>query len=136
MAIQPPATEFTAPVVHCIQRGIGEADEGAGALDLGTVPAGSIIVGAGVIVATAFNGTSPIAQLGTAGDADGFGTNLILATVGNIVWDELATSNDLYSTSDVRIQVTVTATGNDSTAGYGIAYVSFMTKNNRLGRSS
>ena len=136
MAIQPPATDYAAPVVHCIQRGIGEADEGLGALDMGTLPAGSIVVGAGVIVATAWNGTSPIAQLGTSGDTDGFATNLALGTIGNIVWDELATSNDLYSTSDSRIQVTVSATGNDSTAGYGIAYVMFMTKNNRLGRSS
>jgi hypothetical protein len=136
MAIQPPATEYAAPLVHCLQRGIGEADEGVGALDLGTMPAGSIVVGAGIIVVTAFNGTTPIADLGTSGDTDGWGTDLALGTIGNIVWDELATSNDLYSTSDVRVQVVVSATGNDSTAGYGIAYVLFMTKQNRLGRSA
>lgn len=136
MAVQPPATEFTAPVVHCIQRGISEADEGLGALDIGTIPAYAIVVGAGIIVATAWNGTTPIADLGPSGDPDGWATDLALGTIGNIVWDELATSNDLYSTSEVRAQVTVSATGNDSTAGYGIAYVQFMTRNNRLGRSS
>ena len=136
MAIQPPATDYAAPVVHCLQRGIGEADEGLGALDLGTLPAGSIVVGAGVIVTTAWNGTTPILDIGTSDDTDGFATDLALGTIGNIVWDELATSNDLYSASAVRVQCVVSATGNDSSAGYGVAYVMFMTKNNRRGRSA
>lgn len=135
MAIQPPATEYAAPVVHCLQRGFSFADEGGGPLDLGTMPANSIVVGAGIIVATAHNGTTPIADLGTSSDDDGWGTDLALGTAGNIVWDELATSNDLYSTSAVRVIVTPSA-GVASTAGYSIAYVMFMTANNRLGRSS
>jgi len=129
------ATEFSAPVVHYLRRNVSEADEGGGALTVGVLPAGAIVVGAGIIVATAFNGTSPIVQIGTSGDADGFATNLALGTAGNIVWDELATSNDLYSTSEVTVTTTVTATGNDSTAGYGVVYVSFI-PNNGNGRSS
>ncbi len=135
MANYPPATEVGDVVVHCIRRNISEADEGVGALVIGTRPAKSIVVSAGIIVATAFNGTSPIAQIGPTADPDGFGTNLILATIGNIVWDELATSNDLYSTSEVTDTVTVTATGNDSTAGYGVAYVLYVL-NNGNGRTS
>ena len=57
------------------------------------------------------------------------------STIGNIVWDELATSNDLYSTSEVTDTVTVSATGNDSTAGYGVAYVLYVL-NNGNGRTS
>jgi hypothetical protein len=129
------ATEFSAPVVHYLRRNVSEADEGGGALTLGVLPAGAIVVGAGIIVSTAFNGTSPIVQIGTSGDTDGFATNLALGTIGNIVWDELATSNDLYSTSEVTVSCTVSATGNDSTAGYGIAYVSFI-PNNGNGRTS
>lgn len=129
------ATEFSAPVVHYLRRGVGEADEGAGALTVGVLPAGAIVVGAGIIVGTAFNGTSPIVQIGTSGDADGFATNLALGTIGNIVWDELATSNDLYSASEVTVTCTVTATGNDSTAGYGVVYVMFI-PNNGNGRAS
>ena len=130
-----PATEYHSPTVQFLRRDIGEADEGGGALNVGTLPARAIVVGAGVIVSTAFNGTSPIVQIGTSGDADGFATNLALGTIGNIVWDELATSNDLYSTSEVEVTCTVTATGNDSTAGYGSVYVMFIPYNGK-GRSS
>lgn len=121
-----PARLFHTQQVHYLRKLIGEADEGTGALTMGIVPAGSIIVGAGVIVSTAFNGTSPILQIGTSGDADGFATNLALGTIGNIVWDELATSNDLYSASEVTITCTVSATGNDSTAGVGHVYVTYI----------
>lgn len=115
--------------VHYLRRLIGEADEGTGALTVGVLPAGAIVVGAGVVVSTAFNGTSPILQIGTSGDADGFATNLALGTIGNIVWDELATSNDLYSASEVTITCTVSATGNDSTAGVGHVYVTYIPNN-------
>jgi hypothetical protein len=131
----PPATENYEQQVGWLRRNISEADEGGGALTMGVLPARSIVVGAGVIVATGFNGTSPILQIGTSGDGDGFATNLILATIGNIVWDELATSNDLYSTSEVTVSCTVSATGNDSTAGYGVVYVQYI-QDNGLGRSS
>ncbi len=129
------ATEMSVPCIHYLRRDIGEADEGGGALTVGVLPARAIVVTAGVIVSTAFNGTSPIVQIGTSGDADGFATNLALGTIGNIVWDELATSNDLYSTSEVTVTTTVTATGNDSTAGYGSVYVGFIPYNG-VGRAS
>lgn len=129
------ATEFSAPVVHYLRRNVSEADEGLGALTVGVLPAGAIVVISGIIVGTAFNGTSPIVQIGTSGDGDGFATNLALGTIGNIVWDELATSNDLYSTSQVTVTCTVSATGNDSTAGYGVVYVGFVPDNGN-GRAS
>ena len=66
------ATEFSAPVVHYLRRNVSEADEGLGALTVGVLPAGAIVVGSGIIVGTAFNGTSPIVQIGTSGDGDGF----------------------------------------------------------------
>jgi hypothetical protein len=125
-----PARQLHQPLVHYLRRTIGEADEGDGALTVGVLPAGAIVTGAGVIVSTAFNGTSPLAQIGTSGDADGFATNLALGTIGNIVWDELATSNDLYSASEVTVTVTVAATGNDSTAGVGHVYVTYIPANN------
>lgn len=130
-----PATSNYTQQVSWLRRNVSEADEGGGALTVGVLPAKAIVVGAGIIVATAFNGTSPIAQIGTSGDADGFATNLALGTAGNIVWDELATSNDLYSTSEVTVTTTISATGNDSTAGYGIVYVMYI-EDNGLGRAS
>jgi hypothetical protein len=129
------ATEMSVPCIHYLRRGVSEADEGLGALTVGVLPAGAIVVQAGIIVGTAFNGTSPIVDIGTSGDGDGFATDLALGTIGNIVWDELATSNDLYSTSEVTVTCTVSATGNDSTAGYGVVYVGFI-PNNGNGRAS
>jgi hypothetical protein len=126
---------MSVPCVHYLRRGVSEADEGLGALTVGVLPAGAIVVQAGIIVVTAFNGTSPIVDIGTSGDGDGFATDLALGTIGNIVWDELATSNDLYSASEVTVTCTVSATGNDSTAGYGVVYVGFI-PNNGNGRAS
>lgn len=111
--------------VHYIWRAISEADEGVGALTIGVVPANSLIVRAGIVVTTAFNGTTPIADLGQT-DGDGFATDLTLATAGNKVADEMATSDDIYSTSEITCTVTVSATGNDSTAGAGFAYVEYL----------
>ena len=119
----PPATENYEQQVGWLRRNISEADEGGGALTMGVLPARSIVVGAGVIVATGFNGTSPILQIGTSGDGDGFATNLILATIGNIVWAALATSNDPYSTSAVTVSCTASATGNDSPVGHAVVSV-------------
>ena len=109
--------------LHYITRAISEADEGAGALTIGVVPAKALIYDAGVVITTAFNGTSPVVVMGPSGDTDGWATAVAIATAGRKVADELATSDDLYSTSEVTCTVTVSATGNDSTAGAGFAYV-------------
>ena len=130
-----PATEMSVPCIHYLRRNISEADEGLGSLTLGVIPAKAIVVTAGVVVATGFNGTSPILDIGTSGDPDGYATNLVLATAGLIVWDELATSNDFYSTSETTIVCDVSATGNDSTAGYGVVFVGYI-PDNGLGRAS
>lgn len=130
-----PATEYHAPCIHYLRRNISEADEGVGALTVGKLPAKAIVISSGVVVATAFNGTSPLVDIGTSTDGDGFATDLALGTAGNIFDTESATSNDLYSTSEVTVTCTVSATGNDSTAGYGIVYVGFIPDNGN-GRNS
>lgn len=130
-----PATEMSVPCIHFLRRNISEADEGLGALTVGVIPAKAVVVTAGIIVTTVFNGTSPVADIGPVADPNGLATALVLSTAGNIVWDELATSNDFYSTSEQTIQVTVSATGNDSTAGYGVVYVGFI-PDNGVGRQS
>lgn len=100
-------------------------------LTMGVLPAGAIVVSAGVIVSEAFNaGTNNRLDMGTSGDTDGFATDLALGTIGNIVWDELATSNDLgpYA-SDTTIQIVVDVTGTAATTGIGSAYVMFIEDN-------
>lgn len=103
-----------------------EADEGGGAITIGILPPGAVVLRAGIVVTTAFNGTTPIADMGTSDDADGWATDISTATAGNIVADTTNASDDLYATQDVTATVTVSATGNDSTAGAGYAYVEYI----------
>jgi hypothetical protein len=100
-------------------------------LTMGVLPAGAIVIDAGVIVSEAFNaGTNNRLDMGTSGDTDGFATDLALGTIGNIVWDELATSNDLgpYA-SATTIQIVVDVTGTAATTGIGTAYVCYLPNN-------
>ena len=123
------ARQYPYQMVHYLRRDITYADTGV--LTVGIVPAGAIIVGAGVIVSVAFNAAgNDLLNLGTSGDPDGFATDLTLATIGNIVWDELATSNDLGPfTSDTTIVVEYTYTSTAPTAGAGSVYVLFIPDN-------
>ena len=94
---------------------------------IGVIPAGAIVINAGVIVTTAFNAaTTNVLDIGTSGDDDGFATDLALGTIGRIAADELATSNDLYSTSEVTLTATYAQTGTAATAGEGFVYVEFI----------
>lgn len=98
-----------------------------GTITLGVVPPGSIIVSAGVVISTAFNaGTTNVIDIGTTADPDGIATDLAGGTIGNIVADEFATSNDLYTTTDVTILASYAQTGTAATAGVGHVYVTFI----------
>lgn len=119
--------EYPQNLVHFLSKTVTFANAGT-TVTLGTLPEFACVVGAGIIVSTAFNGSSPTADLGTAADPDGFATALALGTIGNIVWDELATSNDLYSTSATTVSVTLSAMSGAS-AGVGHAYVQYVIPN-------
>jgi len=97
---------------------------------LGVIPPGSIIIGAGVVISTAFNAQSTnVIDIGTTADPDGLATDLAGGTIGLIVADELATSNDLYTTTDVTIVASYAQTGTAATAGVGHVYVQFIPPN-------
>lgn len=99
-----------------------------GTLTIGTIPAGAVIINAGVVVTTAFNaGTTNTLDIGTSADTDGFASAIALGTIGRIVADDMATSNDLYSTSEVTLQCVVTLSGTAATAGEGFVYVEYIT---------
>ena len=100
---------------------------GTGNIVLGVVPPGSIIVRAGVVISTAFNAaTTNVIDIGTNADPDGFATDLAAGTIGLIVADELATSNDLYTTTDVTIVCSYAQSGTAATAGVGHVFVEFI----------
>ena len=98
-----------------------------GTLTIGVIPAGAVVLEAGVVVTTAFNaGTTNTLDIGTSADTDGFASAIALGTIGRIVADDMATSNDLYSTSEVTLQCVVTLSGTAATAGEGFVYVRYM----------
>lgn len=96
-------------------------------LTLGVRPAGSLVLRGGVVVTEAFNaGTNNRLDIGTSADDDGFATDLALGTVGVIVADEMATSNDAYSATDQTITATVDVTGTAATTGAGYVWVEYI----------
>ncbi len=91
---------------------------------MGFVPGGSVIVGGGVVVQTAFDGTA-IVDIGTADDPDGFATDVAVSSAGVKAADELASSNDVTPSVDTEIVYSV-ANSAQMTAGVGFVYVEFM----------
>ena len=113
--------------VKYLAKSISWADGNAKVYTLGILPPRAAVIRAGVVVTTAFNsGTNNFLDIGTSGDDDGFATDLALGTVGVIVADEMATTNDAYSTSASTIIATVSLTGTQATTGAGVAWVEYI----------
>lgn len=113
--------------IQTLSKAISYADGASNVYTVGRLPAGALVLRAGIAVTTAFNaGTGNIADLGTSGDDDGFATDLALGTIGNIVADEMATTNDQYSTSETSFTCTLALTGTAATAGAGFAWCEFI----------
>lgn len=120
------AREFHTAQVHYLTKAFTYADDGS-TLTMGVRPAGSYVIRGGVIVTTAFNaGSTNVLDIGTSGDGDGFATDLALGTVGVIVADEMATTNDSYSATDETITCTVDLTGTAATTGAALAWVEYI----------
>jgi hypothetical protein len=118
------AREYATQQIHYLRKQITEADEGT-TVTVGTIPAGATIlrVISGVQVDVAFNGTSPIVDIGVSGTAERFGANLTLAAIAfvpNGVTDALNTM-----AADTTILAAVSATGNDSTAGVAQVIIAY-----------
>jgi len=113
-------------LTQVISRPIAFSDGASAVVTIGKLPAKAVVINAGVVVTTAFNaGSGNVLDIGTAADDDGFATDLALGTIGRIPADELATSNDLYSTDEVTVTATLALTGTAATAGAGIVFVEY-----------
>ena len=120
---------------HYLRKYFTFADRGL-TLDLGTMPPGHCVVDAGVVVIEVFNaGTNNRLDIGTEDDTDDFGTDLSLLTKGRIVGDEMATADNLYSTSAKKAQCVVDVTGTTPTTGIAIAYVEYFVVEGLVGSS-
>lgn len=126
------AQEYHTNQVHYLSKAISYTDNGT-AVTVGIIPAGAAVIRGGVVVTTAFNaGTSNVLDIGTSADDDGFATDLALGTIGVIVADEMATTNDSYVTSDTTITATVALSGTAASAGAGWVWVEYIIANRAL----
>ena len=121
-----PARNDGSQTVHYLRKKITYADSGA--VTVGVVPTNAIVLRGGVVVTTAFNAaTTNVLDIGTSSDDDGFATDLALGTVGVIVADEMATTDDMGPMSaDTTITATYAQTGTAATAGVGYVWIEYL----------
>jgi hypothetical protein len=123
------ARDIGLPVVQYVSKAITYLDRGT-EVTIGTIPAGSYIIGGGFHVTTAFTGTgTDLVDIGTDDDPDGFATDLDVSSKGYKVFDELATSDDLYCAADTVVTVSYADANTDAGAGAGVAIVQYITRN-------
>lgn len=128
------AKNYHTDQVHYLRKAISYTDDGT-TVSVGFVPEGALIVGAGVVVTTAFNGgtTNTVdigfrnAGDGTSDDTDDYATDLALGTVGVIVADAMATATG-YHAEGAEIVAPVVSTASAS-AGAGYVYVEYLALN-------
>ena len=122
------ARELAFQAVHYLRKRITWEDA-ATTVTIGTIPSGSVIIRGGVVVSTAFNGdTTNTLDIGTVADPNGLATVLALGTIGVIVADEMATTNDAYVTADTVINCAVVSTASAS-AGVGDVWIEYIPDN-------
>lgn len=127
IAVAPAAVHSVVPAVKCLRLAISYTDGATKNYLVGTIPAGSIVLRGMVVVTTAFNwGTNNLIDVGPAADPDGYATIMSLLTIGNIVFDEMATTNDQYVTVDTPIYAQMQCTGTAATTGAGFVIVEFV----------
>lgn len=133
MAVAKPPRQYHHQMVHFLRKSFTYVDDGS-ELDVGTIPAGSLIVSpmSGIQVSTAFDaGTGNVADMGTNGggsgasdDPDAFMTDGALGTVAFVPMDVSAAP--YLVTADTNITVSVALTGTAATAGEAEAIVCYI----------
>lgn len=122
-----PARNTGEQLIAYLRKPVSFTDGATTVVQVGTIPAGAVVLRGGVVVTTAFNAASTnVLDIGTVADDDGFATDLAMGTIGVIVADEMATSNDMYVTADTAIIATHAQTGTAATAGAGFVWIEYM----------
>lgn len=99
-----------------------------GVVQVGTIPAGSIVLRSYVVVTTAFNaGSTNTMKIGSVASDASFGTGIALGTIGVITGGTaLATATTMAPTADTAIVATSVSTGSAMTAGAGVVVVEYL----------
>jgi len=98
-----------------------------GVAQVGTIPAGCLVLRSYVVVTTAFNaGSTNTLKIGTVASDASFGTGIALGTAGVITGGAaLATATTVAPTADTAIIATAVSTGSAPTAGNAYVVVEY-----------
>ena len=99
-----------------------------GVVQVGTLPAGCVVLRSYVVVKTAFNaGSTNTLKIGTVASDASFGTSIALGTAGVITGGTaLATATTVTPTVDTPVIATSVSTGSAMTAGAGEVVVEYL----------
>jgi hypothetical protein len=114
--------------IHYLRKGFTFADTGA--LTVGTLPAGALILKpiSGIFVSTVFNaGTANVADIGTTADDDLFGTDLSLTALAFVPLDEAVGGFLVAAATDIT--VTPGLTGTAATTGAAEVVIAYIPDN-------
>jgi hypothetical protein len=129
------ARDVSYQLVHYLRKAIGPGSQASGALiDVGTIPAGALIVanGAGVYVTAEFTGTTNVLDVGYAQDSLGtadpnaYVSALVLpiTTAGYfLAFDETTATTSRPRAVDVNVTATWTGTATTGSAEIVIPYI-------------
>ena len=120
-----PARSTGYQIVTYLRAPLSFNDGVTGVVQVGTLPAGSLVLRTYVVITTAFNATGNTMKIGTVASDASFGTGISTAAAGVITGGTaLATSTTVAPTVDTPVIATYTSTGS-GTAGAGWVVVEF-----------
>lgn len=100
----------------------------SGIAQVGTLPAGCVVLRSYVVVTTAFNaGSTNTMKIGTVASDASFGTSIALGTVGVITGGTaLATAATVTPAADTAVIATSVSTGTAMSTGAGVVVVEYL----------
>jgi hypothetical protein len=123
-----PARAIGYQVVSYLRVAIDFSIGNSGIVQVGTLPAGAIVLRAYVIVTTAFNASSTnTLKIGTVASDASYGTGIALGTVGVITsGTALATASTACPAVDTSVIATSVSTVTPANAGAGYVVVEYL----------
>lgn len=117
------------PLVHQISRVFDYTTTTAAQISPVAIPAGSLVIGAGVYVATAFDDTGyAVVDIGTEANPDLFAVDLDVSAVGRKMSQALDSAAGLYFEDATTCVVTYIGENSDATAGSGYVFIEYISR--------
>src|SRR6478736_890766 len=115
-----------------LRKRITYADRGT-TITVGYIPAGASVIGGGVHIVTAFNGSGTdlldVGFIGATTDPDAYATGLTLAAVGYIPLDELGATTNIQQVDNATVTCLYTDENSNATTGAADVIVLFVPNN-------